>query len=128
MRSKGPLFRPRLQNSHRADGFKRCEPFLKWLRGRPCRLEHTGECSGKIRACHVDYAGDKGMGTKVSDHFSIPMCDHHHDLQHRLGWASFEKSYRFNALSESIHFWETWLNYTSMGVEWRARRSLRPRA
>jgi hypothetical protein len=67
---RSAAFKPRIENSHRADEWKRCEPFLKWLRGRPCFLsvhapgKHT--CTGKVRACHFDPFGDKGMSTKVS--------------------------------------------------------------
>ena len=33
---------PRRKNAKDPAG-KRCEPFRKWLRTRPCILEHTGE-------------------------------------------------------------------------------------
>jgi hypothetical protein len=101
-------FRPRRQNSHRADSWKRAPGFLQWLRGRPCMLSEHGGCGGKVRACHVDYAGDKGMGTKVHDRHAIPMCDDHHGAQHTWGWTSFEANFRINALSASAAYWQAW--------------------
>lgn len=38
---------------------------------------------------HLDFAGDKGMGTKVSDRYAVPGCSGHHGLQHRIGWPEF---------------------------------------
>lgn len=88
---------------------KRCEPFLKWLRTRACILSHTGNCRGKVRACHWDEAGDKGMSTKVSDKFSLPMCDGHHAEQtDDLGWPRFQLKYGFIALVVCAAFWRDW--------------------
>lgn len=61
----------------------------------------------KVRACHVDYAGGKGMATKVADKFAVPMCDGHHGEQHR-GWKTFEAKYRINCLALSAEFWLRW--------------------
>jgi hypothetical protein len=33
--------------------------------------EQEASCEGKVRACHFDPFGDKGMGTKVSDSASL---------------------------------------------------------
>ncbi len=88
---------------------KRCEPFLKWLRTRNCILAHTGDCDGKVRACHWDEAGDKGMATKVSDKFSLPMCDEHHRIQTDvLGWPQFQMKYGFKAADACAKFWQDW--------------------
>jgi hypothetical protein len=100
--------RPRIRGAGRP-AEKSAPGFLKWLRGRSCHLAGQGPCSGKVRACHVDYAGDKGMATKVSDRFAIPMCDGHHQEQtDRLGWGPFEAKYRFDALSAAGEFWRLW--------------------
>lgn len=88
---------------------KRCEPFLKWLRTRNCILAHTGECSGKVRACHWDEAGDKGMATKVSDKWSLPMCDEHHRIQTDVaGWPAFQIQYNFRPRIVCELFWNAW--------------------
>lgn len=115
-------FRPRNENSHRADEWKRCEPFLKWLRGRSCFiaiLGHGRHCDGKVRACHFDPFGDKGMGTKVSDSASLPMCDGHHAEQtDRLGWPEFQTKYGFDGRDVVTAYWLEWLEDTPMGVSW----------
>lgn len=98
--------RPRRRNAGRPV-HKSAEAFRQWLRGRACILARTGECSGKIEAAHVDYAGDKGAATKVSDRYSVPMCSHHHAEQHR-GWKTFESKYRLNCLALAGEFWRRW--------------------
>ncbi len=86
---------------------KSCHAFLAWLRLRPCAIEGcTGH--GKIEAAHVDYAGGKGVGTKVADRHAIPLCAAHHRDQHRIGWAAFEGLYRINALSMADAYWRAW--------------------
>ncbi len=83
--------------------------FLAYVRQRPCILEDTGECWGKVRACHWDEAGDKGMGTKVSDRWTLPMCDGHHDEQTNvLGWPKFQEKYRFSAREFCERLWHAW--------------------
>ncbi len=99
--------RPRHKNARRPPE-KDAPGFLQYLRGRRCILSRTGECRGKIRACHVDYAGDKGMATKVADKHSVPMCDGHHQEQHDTGWQTFEAKYRINCLSLAAQFWAAW--------------------
>lgn len=97
---------PRRKNAKDPAG-KRCEPYLRWLRTRECILNHTGECQGKVRACHWDQAGDKGMSTKVSDKFSLPMCDEHHRIQTDvMGWPKFQIHYKFNAGDACAAFWK----------------------
>lgn len=100
--------RPRKQNAKDPAG-KRCPKYLQWLRTRKCILSHTGECWGKVRACHWDEAGDKGMGTKVSDRWSLPMCDGHHAEQtDKLGWPKFQTKYGFVAAKVCLAFWTDW--------------------
>lgn len=92
--------------------------FLAWLRLRPCILEHSGECWGKVRACHWDEAGDKGMATKVADKWSLPMCDGHHGEQTDvLGWPDFQTKYRFGAEAFCRKLWQDWPGR----IEWLRR-------
>ena len=102
--------RPRKRNAGRP-AEKTARGFLQWLRGRPCHIAgREGHiCSGRIEACHVDYAGDKGIGTKVSDRFAIPMCSGAHlEQTDRLGWAPFEAKYGINGLAAADAFWRAW--------------------
>ena len=99
-------FAPRRRNSHKADAEKRCPKFLQWLRGRPCLV--GGQCAGRIEAAHVDYAGDKGMGTKPSDRYAVPLCSAHHGEQHTAGIKTFEARHRVNMLEAANDFWRAW--------------------
>lgn len=114
-------FAPRKKNSHKADSWKRCEPFLRWLRSRPCFISiqsRSHECSGKVRACHFDPWGDKGMGTKVSDQASMPMCDGAHAEQTDiLGWPTFQRKYAFDGRDVVTAYWLEWLK-TPTGRKW----------
>lgn len=120
-------FRPRNENSHRSDEWKRCEPYLKWLRGRECFIalqDRTHVCAGKVRSCHYDPWGDKGMGTKVSDNACLPMCDAAHAEQtDKLGWPKFEAKYGFDGRNVVTHYWLQWLNGTPMGAAWKAKQN-----
>lgn len=114
--------RPRIQNSHHADAWKRCEPFKKWLRTRDCFLAKYGGCTGNIRACHFDPWGDKGMSTKVSDSASMPMCDGHHGEQTDvLGWPKFQRKYGFDGRDVVTAYWLAFLK-TPMGRNWEAKQ------
>ena len=124
-------FAPRKRNSLKAQERRTCEPFRKWLRGRPCRLASHGGCWGDIQACHVDYAGQmeevdpadgKGMALKVHDRFNIPMCQGHHKCQTDWSWARFEANFRIDAYEDSKGYWTEWLTRTSMGIAWARKQ------
>lgn len=67
------------------------------------------ECDGKMEAAHVDHGGDKGMGTKASDRFAVPMCSTHHRKQHNIGWLTFQRIYGgFNAVAVAESYWLRW--------------------
>lgn len=80
--------RPRKRNAGRPAN-KSAPGFLQWIRRLDCVFADTGKCEGKIEAMHLDFAGGKGMGTKVADQFSVPACSGHHHRQHTKGWATF---------------------------------------
>lgn len=79
---------PRHKNSGRPPE-KDARAFLQWLRGRECPFADHGGCEGKMEAAHLDFAGGKGVGTKVADRYAIPMCSAHHRRQHQIGWDTF---------------------------------------
>lgn len=116
-------FKPRRQNSHRADQWKRCEPFLRWLRRLPCFLSiHDKDhvCSGQVRAMHFDPFGDKGMGSKVLDAACMPGCDGAHAEQtDDLGWPEFQRKYAFDGGHVVIAYFTEWLG-TPAGKRWAA--------
>lgn len=97
--------RPRKRNAGRPQ-WKVATAYLKWLRGRPCLI--GGDCAGRMEACHVDSAGDKGMGTKVSDRFAVPMCSAHHAESHEIGAQTFQVHHRVNLLKAAETYWNKW--------------------
>lgn len=66
---------------------------LRWVRGFDCAcMDKPGMgCVGNIEAAHVRTGTDGGLGVKPSDCFAIPLCSAHHQLQHRIGEAEFER-------------------------------------
>jgi len=101
--------RPRHRNAPRP-AWKVAESFKQWLRGRPCAADGHGLCDGKVQSAHVDHAGDKGMGTKVSDRHCIPLCAGHHTRQHTRGWATFERECLGGkpAVALAAAYWQAW--------------------
>lgn len=89
---------------------KSARKFLKWVaEEHNCILHGTGKCQGIVMACHWDEAGDKGMGTKVSDSWSLPMCAYHHDEQTNvLAWPKFQAKYGFDAREMCEKLWRDW--------------------
>jgi DNA recombination protein Rad52 len=54
---------------------------LKYVAQQPCLA-----CGRRpSHAHHVRYAQPHGLGTKVSDEFTVPLCSAHHDELHRTG-------------------------------------------
>lgn len=100
---------PRRKNAPRP-AWKVAEGFRKWLRGRPCAADGYGLCEGRMEAAHVDHAGDKGIGTKASDRFCIPLCSGHHARQHSRGWKTFERECLGgkSAVAMSEAYWNAW--------------------
>jgi hypothetical protein len=103
--------RPRHKNAGRPPE-KDAPKFKEWLRKtHDCAFHLAGGCSGKIEAMHLDFAGGKGMASKVADSFCLPSCSGHHSRQHTRGWATFiremgvSKEARFEAADR---LWRTW--------------------
>lgn len=90
---------------------KSARGFLQWLRGRECAFHFMGGCAGRIEAMHLDFAGDKGMGSKVSDKYALPACTAHHRLQHDKGWDTFCKlsaTTKESLLRTAEFLWSRW--------------------
>jgi hypothetical protein len=102
--------RPRHRNRGRPPE-KGAPGFLQFVRGRPCVFSDMGGCEGKIEAAHLDFAGDKGLGTKVSDRYCLPFCSRHHRIQHDKGWETFMRMVgvsREQLLLASSRLWSAW--------------------
>ena len=63
--------------------------YLKWVSSNPCILCQKYGCN----AHHIQYAMPRGIGQKVGDQFTVPLCVKHHNQLHNCG------------MSER-HFWE----------------------
>jgi hypothetical protein len=104
--------RPRRHNAPRP-AEKSCPRFLQWIRGRGCLACNAG-CTDRVEAAHVDYAGGKGVGSKVADRYAVPLCGGpagHHAEQHRRGWKTFERQYfgeEGYALKAAEAYWRAW--------------------
>lgn len=108
-----PMLKPDTRPRHRNAGRpaeKDAPAFLQWIRGRPCAFA-SSECYGKIEAMHLDFAGGKGVGTKVADRFSLPACAGHHAEQHYKGWQTFRRRMGVTEdmlLAAAAKFWRDW--------------------
>ena len=59
----------------------RNKPHLKFVARQPCLI-----CGRQpTHAHHVRFAQRRGLGQKVSDEFTVPLCSLHHDAVHRVG-------------------------------------------
>ena len=101
---------PRRKNAPRP-AEKSAPAFLQFVRGRECAFADHGGCEGKIEAMHLDFAGGKGTGTKVSDRYALPACGFHHRRQHQRGWISFCREMGFtkeDLLDGAEILWRLW--------------------
>jgi hypothetical protein len=102
--------RPRRKNAPRI-AEKSAPGFLQFIRGRECLFAFMGGCEGKIEAMHLDFAGGKGVGTKVADRYAVPACGFHHRRQHTRGWISFCREAGMSKealLRGAAVFWHSW--------------------
>ena len=63
----------------------RSNKYLIWVSERPCLLCMSEPC----QAHHITTAELRGMGQRVSDNFTIPLCYSHHHQLHMTGEKSF---------------------------------------
>ena len=59
----------------------RCKEHLRFVAEQPCLV------CGRLpsHAHHIRYAQPKGLGLKVSDEFTVPLCAIHHSENHTTG-------------------------------------------
>lgn len=110
-------FRPRKRNSPRP-AEKSAKGFLQWLRGREC-VRFNFYCEGKIEAAHTPDPMTKGMSTKAADCNAIPLCRHHHKLQHDKGWSAIGLT-RETAAELADAYWRNWPGR----IAWEAKNNV----
>lgn len=108
--------RPRRRNGPRPSE-KSAPQFLAWLGKRECYLtgHRLGGCGlapfprkSPVEAAHGPDKATKGMGTKSTDACALPLCQRHHDEQHRIGWSTFQAKYGFHAVDVAGDYWSLW--------------------
>ena len=57
--------------------------YLKWVASNPCIICHQYGCN----AHHIQYAMPRGIGQKVGDQFTLPLCVKHHHQLHNCGMS-----------------------------------------
>lgn len=94
-------FKPRRQNSAKADDGRRFPQHLRWLRSLPCVLDGNPDhvCDGRIEAMHVDHAGGKGVALKVADYHAVPGCSGTHAEYHQHGARTWERKWRVDLVA-----------------------------
>jgi hypothetical protein len=57
----------------------RSKKYLKWIRDQPCCVTGITEPSDYH---HITTSGNRGMGTKTDDFYTIPLCHEEHQRLH----------------------------------------------
>ena len=85
-----------------------CKGHLQWVRGAFCAVSHgeNSSCRFRVQAHHVRVAGDGTTGKRPGDDKAVPLCGHHHEEGHRIGWKSFEERYRVNLTEIAAALWK----------------------
>jgi hypothetical protein len=102
--------RPRRKNAPRI-AEKSAPGFLQWTRGRACIFHFLGDCEGRTEAMHLDFAGGKGVSTKVADRFTVPGCTKHHKRQTDRGWETFLREAKLTKemlIDAAARYWKAW--------------------
>src|SRR5271169_1747544 len=81
----------------------RSKDHLRVVAQQPCHI--CGRTTS--HAHHVRFAQSKGLGVKVSDEFTVPLCSIHHQQNHATGnergwWAE----HKIDPLPVARRFWQ----------------------
>lgn len=98
------------------------DEFLSWVCTKPCVAGvAVGSCDGDIVPAHVRRVA-LGSGTAIKPPYAaIPLCHHHHTLQHQHGESAlggkewFERQRARHVAEWASHKLATTLGFTSMG-------------
>jgi hypothetical protein len=83
---------------------RRSKAHLVFIRAQPCLICERSPCD----AHHLKFAQPRGLGLKVSDEFTVPLCRSHHRELHRHGdevawWAKMH----LKPIPAARQFWLT---------------------
>lgn len=65
----------------------RSSTYREWIATQPCVA--CGAQDGTVVPAHVRIGNGGGMGLKPSDFRTLPLCFHHHTVQHSHGERTF---------------------------------------
>lgn len=92
-----------------------CKAHLQWIRGCVCVM-FSSECSGPIEAAHIRNGTDGGTGLKPSDRYVVPLCRHHHAMQHAVGEKTFWAGH--DPLKIAARYWKE----SAARVKWERKK------
>jgi hypothetical protein len=100
-------------------GPMRSRQYLDWLKERSCVgcatlprsywLQLASTEGRELSAVDPAHGPVNGTGSKGPDNEAVPLCRHHHDEQHRIGWPAFERKYGFSREKEAATHWAAFL-------------------
>lgn len=73
-----------------------------YIRSHGCCV--PGCLDGPIEVAHVRLGQQAGMGIKPPDHMAISLCRTHHQIQHNIGHAAFDKQHGIDSLNLAAEF------------------------
>lgn len=88
------------------------DAYLKWIRTLPCIV--TGRT--EVEAAHVSYAAPeygklgRGLGSKESDRWTIPLCPSEHSRQHRGNEREYWRSVGIDPCIVAMALWSAYPN------------------
>jgi Protein of unknown function (DUF968). len=77
--------------------------YLAWMRRQGCLIDG--------RTAHVHHVQHGGVGTKGSDHETVPFCWRHHREMHDIGRLTFEEKHGLNLDRECERYRELYLRF-----------------
>lgn len=110
-----PQKRKRAKMGVRESSVIRCTGHLQWVRSHVCAIqdgcypdEPVHHCSPKVEAHHLQSfrAIEGGMGMKVGDDKTIPLCAGAHEEVHRIGQPAFERKWKVDLESVAARLWD----------------------
>jgi hypothetical protein len=74
-----------------------------WIESQPCMIRTfecfpKADCQGDIVSAHIRTAANSGTGLKPPQWDTVPLCTHHHGLQHQKGQPEFARLCGLNLL------------------------------
>ncbi len=103
---------------------------LAWIRTLPCTIcgDNTSTEAAHIRMGDARAAKDNpGMGAKPSDLWVTPLCNRHHDIQHRIGERIFWRNEAIDPLFVAMALDQAYPSYTAALTILEAARAIGPK-